>query len=196
MVLIDEPKDRIGGLPADSQGVCEMRILVLMATVFALALPGYGRAAQQERGQPTAILVSPIHEAQVVPGDDGMDHVEYGLLVVNAVEQPVTLTSLTVLDPAAKELTRIDGPVLVAATQTLLAPWTSRPRRETRWPSPRIRSRFVPSTRSTAASKISPSSTSRISAVQYSNIRRQERRHTMRVYCLVYSLVVLSHEEV
>src|SRR4029450_1067620 len=91
----------------------------------------------QERGRPTAILVSPIHEAQVVPGDDGMDHVEYGLLVVNAVEQPVTLTSLTVLDPAAKELTRIDGPVLVAATQTLLAPWTSRPRRETRWPSPR-----------------------------------------------------------
>jgi hypothetical protein len=65
-------------------------------------------------------LVSPIHEAQVVRGDDGKDHVEYELLVVNAVEQPVTLTSLTVLDPAAKELTRIDGPVLVAATQTLL----------------------------------------------------------------------------
>ena len=74
----------------------------------------------QERGRPTAILVSPIHEAQVVRGDDGKDHVEYELLVVNAVEQPVTLTSLTVLDPAAKELTRIDGPVLVAATQTLL----------------------------------------------------------------------------
>jgi len=74
----------------------------------------------QERGRPTAILVSPIHEAQVVRGDDGKDHVEYELLVVNAVDQPVTLTSLTVLDPAAKELTRIEGPVLVAATQTLL----------------------------------------------------------------------------
>jgi len=74
----------------------------------------------RERGRPTAILVSPIHEAQVVRGDDGKDHVEYELLVVNAVEQPVTLTSLTVLDPAAKELTRIEGPVLVAATQTLL----------------------------------------------------------------------------
>src|SRR5678815_391009 len=74
----------------------------------------------RERGRPTAILVSPIHEAQVVRGDDDKDHVEYELLVVNAVEQPVTLTSLTVLDPAAKELTRIDGPMLVAATQTLL----------------------------------------------------------------------------
>ncbi|HLO00680.1 MAG TPA: hypothetical protein VK208_19640, partial [Pyrinomonadaceae bacterium] len=41
----------------------------------------------QERGRPTAILLSPIHEAQVVRGDDGKDHVEYELLVVNAVDQ-------------------------------------------------------------------------------------------------------------
>src|SRR5205809_2279361 len=120
MVLTAGPKDRIGGLPADSKGDCEMRIFILMATVLALALAAYGRPVEQERGRPTALLVSPIHEAQVVRGDDGKDHVEYELLVVNAVERPVTLTSLTVLDPAAKELTRIDGPVLVAATQTLL----------------------------------------------------------------------------
>ena len=93
---------------------------ILIGIVLALALPAFGRPAEQERGQPTAILVSPIHEAQVVRGDDGMDHVEYELLVVNAVEQPVKLMSLTVLDAAAKELMRIDGPVLVAATQTLL----------------------------------------------------------------------------
>ena len=97
-----------------------MRTLILIAAVFALALPAQGQAAEQELGRPTAILVSPIHEAQVVRGDDGKDHVEYELLVVDAVDQPVTLTSLTVLDPAAKQLTRIDGPVLVAATQTLL----------------------------------------------------------------------------
>jgi hypothetical protein len=58
---------------------------------LALALAACGRPAEQERGRPTAILVSPIHEAQVVRGDDGKDHVEYELLVVNAVEQPVTL---------------------------------------------------------------------------------------------------------
>jgi hypothetical protein len=73
MVLIDEPKDRIGGLPADSKGDCEMRIFILMATVLALALAAYGRPAKQERGRPTALLVSPIHEAQVVRGDDGKD---------------------------------------------------------------------------------------------------------------------------
>ena len=91
-----------------------------MATGFAIALAAGGGPPEKEPLRPTAILVSPIHDAQVVRGDDGMDHVEYELLVVNAVDQPVTLKSLTVLDPAGKELTRIDGPVLIAATQTLL----------------------------------------------------------------------------
>jgi hypothetical protein len=93
---------------------------MFMATIFAPALAAGQRPPEKKPGRPTAILLSPIHEGQVIRGDDGMDHVEYELLVVNAVEQPVTLTSLTVLDPAAKELTRIDGPVLVATTQTLL----------------------------------------------------------------------------
>src|ERR1043166_2688435 len=97
-----------------------MRICILIAAALVLAVLPSGRSAEQEPSRPTAIFVSPIHEAQVVRGDEGKDHVEYELLVVNAVEQPVTLTSLTVLDPAAKELTRIDGAVLVAATQTLL----------------------------------------------------------------------------
>src|SRR5215470_4363985 len=97
-----------------------MKIFIVIATMLALAFAASGRAAEQDFGRPTAILVSPIHEAQVVRGDDGKDHVEYELLVVNAVEQPVTLKSLAVLDPAGKELMRIDGPVLVAATQTLL----------------------------------------------------------------------------
>jgi len=70
--------------------------------------------------QPSAILVQPIHDAQVVPGDDGKDHVEYELMVVNVYLEPVTLTSVTVLDPAGKELGRIDGDTLAAATQALL----------------------------------------------------------------------------
>lgn len=97
-----------------------LTVVIFMVSVFAITLSAYAGPADQEHGRPTAILVSPIHEAQVVHGDDGMDHVEYELLVINAVDQPVTLTSLTVLDPAAKELTRIDGPALVATTQTVL----------------------------------------------------------------------------
>jgi hypothetical protein len=93
-----------------------MRIC-FVAAVLALALA----ASVQAADQPTAILVSPIHEAQVVHADDGKDHVEYELLVVNVLSEPVTLTSVTVLDPAGNELMRIEKRALAAATQTLFA---------------------------------------------------------------------------
>lgn len=94
-----------------------MRIGCVVAAIFAF---GSGALAK-DYGQPTAILVSPIHEAQIVRGDDGKDHVEYELLVVNVFAEPVTLSSVTVLDPAGKELKRIEGETLAAATQTLFA---------------------------------------------------------------------------
>ena len=94
-----------------------MRICFALAAVLALA----SSARAEDYGRPTAILVSPIHEAQVVRGDDGMDHVEYELLVVSVFPEPVTLSSVTVLDPAGKKLLRIEGNVLTAATQTLFA---------------------------------------------------------------------------
>jgi Peptidase family M23 len=94
-----------------------MRIDFAFVAFFILA----SGASAEEYGRPTAILVSPIHEAQVVRGDDGMDHVEYELLVVSVFSEPVTLSSVTVLDSAAQELARIDGAALAAATQTLLA---------------------------------------------------------------------------
>jgi hypothetical protein len=94
-----------------------MRICFMMAAVFALG----SVASAAARDRPTAILVSPIHEAQVVHGDDGMDHVEYELLVVSVFPEPVTLTSVTALDPGGKKLMRIEGGALTAATQTLFA---------------------------------------------------------------------------
>jgi hypothetical protein len=94
-----------------------MRIGFMVAAIVAL---GSGALAE-DYGRPTAILVSPIHEAQIVRGDDGKDHVEYELLVVNVFSEPVTLSSVTVLDPAGKELMRVEGRTLAAATQTLFA---------------------------------------------------------------------------
>ena len=94
-----------------------MRICFMVAAVLALA----SAASAEDYGRPTAILVSPIHEAQVVRGDDGMDHVEYELLLVSVFPETVTLSSVTVLDPAGKELMRIEGDALAAATQTLFA---------------------------------------------------------------------------
>ena len=94
-----------------------MHICLMLAVVLALG----SAASAAELDRPTAILVSPIHEAQVVRGDDGMDHVEYELLVVSVFPEPVTLTSVTVFDPAEKKLMRIEGDALTAATQTLFA---------------------------------------------------------------------------
>jgi hypothetical protein len=94
-----------------------MRIGFALATMLTFA----SAAAAEDYGRPTAILVSPIHAAQMVRGDDGMDHVEYELLVVNLFSEPVTLSSVTVVDPAGQELLQIKGTALAAATQTLFA---------------------------------------------------------------------------
>ena len=94
-----------------------MRICLMLAIVLALG----SAASAAERDRPTAILVSPIHEAQIVRADDGKDHVEYELLVVSVFSEPVTLSSVAVLDPAGNELMRIQGDALAAATQTLFA---------------------------------------------------------------------------
>jgi len=94
-----------------------MRFCLMIAA--SLVLGSVASAAQ--RDQPTAIQVSPVHAAQIVRGDDGMDHVEYDLLVTSVFPEPVTLTSVTVLDPAGTQLMRIEGDALTAATQTLFS---------------------------------------------------------------------------
>src|SRR5437762_10403140 len=94
-----------------------MRSCFMRATVSALA----SAASAEAPDRPTAILVSPLHEAQIVRADDGMDHVEYDLLVVSVLPEPVMLSSVTVVDPAGKELKRIEGAALAAVTQPLFA---------------------------------------------------------------------------
>jgi hypothetical protein len=94
-----------------------MRIGFALATMLTVV----SAVSAQDYGRPTAILVSPIHAAQIVRGDDGMDHVEYELLVVNVFSEPVTLSSVAVVDLAGRELLQIKGNALAAATQTLFA---------------------------------------------------------------------------
>ena len=94
-----------------------MRIGFALATMLTVA----PAVSAKDYGRPTPILVSPIHAAQIVRGDDGMDHVEYELLVVNVFSEPVTLSSVAVVDPAGRELLQIKGNALAAATQTLFA---------------------------------------------------------------------------
>src|SRR5262249_28723259 len=91
-------------------------VAVVAASVAVSATAFAGGEADPEL---TAIHARPGHEAQVVRGDGGKDAVEYDLLVVNAVGDPVTLSSVTVLDRAGNELGRVDGETLARATQNL-----------------------------------------------------------------------------
>jgi hypothetical protein len=93
--------------------------LVVMFLVLGSAGPDGAAAGAPNTGHATAIFAQPLHDAQWVRGDDGMDHVEYDLLVVNAFDSPVTLTNVTALGPGGKTLATIEGAQLTAATQTL-----------------------------------------------------------------------------
>jgi murein DD-endopeptidase MepM/ murein hydrolase activator NlpD len=94
-----------------------MRVGIILFAILALASVAFAK----DYGAPSAFTVSPLHNAQIVRGDDGMDHVEYDLLVVSVLPEPVTLTGVTVLDPAGKELARIEGDALAAVTQGLFS---------------------------------------------------------------------------
>jgi hypothetical protein len=94
-----------------------MRIAIMAAAFLTLV----SAASAGGYGHPTAFVVSPIHEAQIVRGGDGIDHVEYDLLIVSVLPEPVMLSSIAVLNPAGKELMRIEGAALAAVTQPLFA---------------------------------------------------------------------------
>jgi Peptidase family M23 len=90
-------------------------------------LPGSGQAqdatpvvspAVGERA--TAIVVSATNDPLRVSGSDGVDHLEYDLLVTNAFVAPVTLTSIAVTAPDGETLLRLEGDALVTATQPLI----------------------------------------------------------------------------
>jgi hypothetical protein len=98
----------------------------LLAGAIA-TLPGSGRAqdstlvASPTAGvRSTAIVVSATNDPLRVSGSDGVDHLEYDLLVTNGFTAPVTLTSIAVIGPDGEPLLQLDGDALVTATQPLI----------------------------------------------------------------------------
>jgi hypothetical protein len=91
------------------------------------ALPGNGWAqdatpvvSPAAGEKTTAIVVSATNDPLRVSGSDGLDHLEYDLLVTNGFAAPVTLTSIAVTAPDSETLLRLEGEALVTATQPLL----------------------------------------------------------------------------
>ena len=104
-------------------------VLVLAASLIGgmvSGLPASSRsqhatlAAQAAHEATTAIIVSATNNPLRVTGSDGVDHLEYDLLVTNGFSAPVSLTSITVRAPDGEALIRLDGEALVTATQPLL----------------------------------------------------------------------------
>ncbi len=92
-----------------------------LTAVFIFALLPQAGPLATAANRPTALLVSPIHDAQMVRGDDGMDHIEYDLVVISVLPEPVRLSSVIISDTAGKVLKRIDGAALATVTQPLFA---------------------------------------------------------------------------
>jgi hypothetical protein len=75
----------------------------------------------------TAVLVTATNDPLAVRGSDGMQHLEYDLLVTNTFLAPVRLSAIDVLAPDGARLQRLEGEALLTATQPLLG---SQPQQE------------------------------------------------------------------
>ena len=69
--------------------------------------------------QPTALLVSATNAPLRVLGSDGMEHLEYDLIIANPFTAPVTLVSVDVVAADGRQLLRLEGGALAAVTQRL-----------------------------------------------------------------------------
>jgi hypothetical protein len=79
---------------------------------------GAGRR-QQPIPQPTALLVSATNAPLRVFGSDGLEHLEYDLILTNVFAAPVTLTVVEVVAPDGQALLRLEGDALAANIQSL-----------------------------------------------------------------------------
>lgn len=90
-------------------------------SILLLALVPAGAVAQSSPApQSTAIVVSATNDPLRVTGSDGLDHLEYDLIVTNGFLAPVTLTAIGVLTPGGDTLLTLDGDALAMATQPIL----------------------------------------------------------------------------
>jgi hypothetical protein len=105
-------------------------LLLLAASLLGTTVATFARSGQAEHATPqaspaaavttTAIVVSATNDPLRVSGSDGVDHLEYDLLVTNGFAAPVSLTSIAVTAPDGETLLRLEGEPLVTATQPLL----------------------------------------------------------------------------
>ncbi len=96
-------------------------LILILVAVLGANIPSQAVTDPSSASHPTAILVSATNEPLRVMGSDGMEHLNYDLVITNAFAVPVTLTSLEVLGAEdGRSLLRLEGDALAAVTQPLL----------------------------------------------------------------------------
>ena len=96
-------------------------MLLMLSALLAFAAgssPGVGAGQPAPpTAQTAALLVSATNAPLRVRGSDGMEHLEYDLVITNAFTAPVTLTAAEVSAPDGGVLLRLEGDTLAAVTQ-------------------------------------------------------------------------------
>ena len=85
-----------------------VRWIVPVLLVWSLAAPA-AQPQVQPAAQVTALLVSATNAPLRVLGSDGMEHLEYDLLITNVFTAPLALTSIEVTGPDGRVLLRLAG---------------------------------------------------------------------------------------
>ena len=104
-----------------SRSVFALVLVLAAAAVLPVAADEGTPTIHPTDGQLTAIVVSAIGGPISVPGSDGLEHIEYDLVVTNVFNAPVKLAAIEVVTPEGTTLLSVAGDDLVAATQSLLA---------------------------------------------------------------------------
>lgn len=95
-----------------------LSVIILALIVGALPTTSAGQPASPDV-RVTALLATATNAPLRVLGSDGMEHLEYDLVITNVFAAPVTLTAIEVTAPDRRVLLRLDGDALLAVTQPM-----------------------------------------------------------------------------
>jgi len=98
-----------------------VRWIVPVLLLWSLAVPA-AHPEVQPASQATALLVSATNAPLRVLGSDGMEHLEYDLLITNVFTAPLTLTSIEVTGPNGQVLLRLAGDALAGKLEPVFYP--------------------------------------------------------------------------
>ncbi|MGD9891854.1 MAG: M23 family metallopeptidase [Dehalococcoidia bacterium] len=98
-------------------GLLAPGVLLTLADRPMLASGESARQPSPMTKETTALLAGSINAPLRVPASDGLEHLEYDLILTNVCAAPITLTTIEIVAPDGRLLRRLEGDELAALTQ-------------------------------------------------------------------------------